>query len=339
MHANIHDGFLPAYKWEDVLRMVKTFPWSYGSKSNGETDPHGHWSYKPFHDDRANLSNLLPIKGVPAFDIVWQAISSSEVVRAHQAVPIRVYANGYTYGTDGYFHTDSSRSDEMTYMLYAVPKWDRDWAGETVFSHGNFHQSVLPWPNRLVKFPSTLAHAGRAVSRKCNVMRTVLVFKARARRTDEFEQLSQFLLRAGARHIKHQKGSLHDHLVRVFQLLKDRGCPLEVCYGGGLHSIYGTNSFQQQLFAPTPDQRSRIATVFGKEAEMLAWLFGAIDRPKCLQTAVSADAHMFLDMRHAQKVPVTSKVFEQLCLIEAANLADQDSLDKWPYLQKRWESP
>ena len=71
--------------------------------------------------------------------------SSCETSRPDSAL-VRCHLNGYTYGTDGYFHTDSQRSDEHTTILYMVDHWQPDWAGETGFlgENGEMIKAVLP---------------------------------------------------------------------------------------------------------------------------------------------------------------------------------------------------
>src|SRR5262249_28305801 len=96
-------------------------------------------------------------------------------------VLIRCYLNGYTYGTEGYFHTDSARSTDRTSVIYVVDEWEPDWAGELAFldAQAEITRSVLPKRNRAVIFPSNVLHAARSVSRKCSVLRKALIFKTR----------------------------------------------------------------------------------------------------------------------------------------------------------------
>jgi hypothetical protein len=117
-------------------------------------------------------------------------------------------------------------------------------------------------------------------------------------------------------------------------------------YGGGLHSIYGTNALQRQLLSPSPDSRAKVAGAFGKQAEQLAYNFSLLDRPRCLDNAASfrgepeawKPGRVFtLAMRYGNDWLAPAHWVRELCLIEAANLLDQDSLDKWPRLKALWE--
>jgi hypothetical protein len=196
--------------------------------------------------------------------------------------------------------------------------------------------SVLPQPNRALILPSNMLHAARSVSRKCTDLRTTLMFKTRSRRSATFEKLSHFLVAHGALKHKHGKGYLHDHLMRVSNLLESKQTTPALICGGGLHSIYGTNAFHQQMISPSPDNRAMVATEFGKEAEALAYAFSVLDRPKTLDRQHGPDP-VTVELRYSQQTKITASMLRNLQLIECANLADQGSLDKWPYLKKLWE--
>lgn len=335
----VHDRFFDQTTWRELFAYVAAQPMKPGSKSNGETDPHGHWSWKPIYDEQQNLADItrmLPDMLARTWQRVRDRLYPGEVGRA----VLRSYANGYTYGTDGYFHFDSQRPDEDTIIIYMCEKWDPDWGGETVFLNNNnrdIYYAVLPAPNRVVVAPSNLEHAARAVSRACPQLRRTLMFKTRPRRSEGWERVSTWLVTFGALKHKHTRGSLHDHLMRVYSLMAARPCPFPACMGGALHSIYGTNRFKQQLLEPTLDRRAAVASVFGKEAENLAHLFSILDRPLTLETQGTSTNDKLLTSA-GEMIEVTALQKEYLCLIEAANLLDQGQLDKWRNLKALWEA-
>jgi SM-20-related protein len=336
MKPTVIDDFLPAGDYARLRDYVLSQPMAYGSKSNNQTDPHGHWSWKPVHDQRQNLADLtatLP----PLPREMWHKVNQ-KIWELNSAAIVRCYANGYTYGTDGYFHTDSQRADEHTIIIYICKDWLGDWAGETVFWDGHDeYTSVLPRANRAVIAPSNMSHCARAVSRKCNVLRTTFMYKTRPKRSADFERLSAFLVEHGGLKQEHTAGTLHDHLVRVFQLLEDKFKDMkakELCFAGGLHSIYGTNVYQRQLLKPDAIGRSVVSSYFGQSAEALAFMFSLLDRPATLEKPDLHDSR--LKLRYDHMVEVSPQMLRQLQLIECANLADQNSLAKWPNLAKIW---
>jgi hypothetical protein len=195
------DEALPPDAYEALAKFVAAEPMVYGSRSNARTDPHGHWSGKFSAAGRHNLADVgYVLEGNQAFAALNAAWNILRDAHLNQSLLIRCYLNGYTYGTDGYFHVDSERADEQTALLYMNDNWDADWGGETAFldARGEIVESVLPRKNRAVIFPSHVRHAGRGVLRKCMVLRQTLIYKARKKRSDNFEKLSLFLRKNGA---------------------------------------------------------------------------------------------------------------------------------------------
>ncbi len=161
-NIKVIDDFLPRTTYNDVLGMISREPLLYGARSNFVTDPHGHW-----HRDfvTAGPHNLADVSfrieadsTLEPIEAVWNCVRSSLLP---ETLLIRCYVNGYTYGTDGYFHTDSGRPDEYTTVLYMTDVWLPNWAGETVFLDDDEEVSgcVLPKPNRAVLFPARVPHA------------------------------------------------------------------------------------------------------------------------------------------------------------------------------------
>jgi hypothetical protein len=341
MNEDIHvvDDFLPPGAFESLSRFISKEPMQYGSRSNSKSDPHGHWSRKFVTDNSYNLADVSHeleenVRYAPLND-AWKFLRDSFLANG---LLIRCYLNGYTYGVDGYFHSDSQRADEHTAIIYMNEEWEPDWAGETVFldANGDIIKSVLPKKNRAVIFNANIQHAGRSVSRKCTVLRKALIYKTRNRRSRDFERLSVFLQRAGALKYKHRWGSLHDHLVRTFSILERRGFDKCVRLAGGLHSIYGTNKFPHALMAPEKEQA--VIDEFGDTAAHLASLFSLLNRPSTLESPVRIEGDtVIVEGRDQQQLEVPRKIFNDLRSIECANLQDQSSLRKFRGLSAFWK--
>ena len=71
----------------------------------------------------------------------------------------RMYINLFAPEENPYFHTDSTDDEDITFLYY-VPSddWDIDDGGETQFYHDGEMTGVLPIPNRMVYFDSTILH-------------------------------------------------------------------------------------------------------------------------------------------------------------------------------------
>lgn len=138
------------------------------------------------------------------------------------------------------------------------------------------------------------------------------------------------LKRTGAFKKQHNRRmglTLGEHLVNTYDDLKRMGADEDVAIAGGLHSIYGTNSFRA---ASVPiNQRFVIKGLFGERAERLAWLFSTINRPQGLE---GGDIR---DWRSGEPVEVSADDLQDLRLIEVANLRDNgEKLSKFPNLER-----
>jgi hypothetical protein len=136
-------------------------------------------------------------------------------------------------------------------------------------------------------------------------------------------KLIQFLLDVGAYDTMHSGRSLGQHLMGTYYLLRKAGCEEQVAIGGALHSIYGTNAFQKAMLRES--DRQKLASFLGAKAERLAWLFGHLKRPACLEDGTAM---------------VGPEDLRELRLIEAANLIEQKGvkrLEKYPNIRAVWE--
>jgi SM-20-related protein len=332
------DDYLPRALYDPLADLIAKVPLIYGARSNTRTDPHGHWSHSFVDADRLNLADvahdLTRSEQLAPLDHAWGFIR--QTAGANEAL-IRCYLNAYTYGTDGYFHVDSLRPDELTTVLCMNDYWEPDWAGETVFldERGEILKSILPGPNRAIIFPAQIQHACRGVSRKCTSLRKTLVFKTRKRRTANFEKLSSFLRQAGAAKLRHRSGTLHDHLVRTFGLLEAKAFDECVCFAGGLHSIFGTNAYEPALLSQADWQR--VADEFGAHAQELARCFASLERPETLENPRQlTDRGAVVELRGGQTMTLDRNSFDALRYIECANLADQNELNRYEALSAIW---
>lgn len=334
---HVIENFLDENIFNSLLSLSEKGSYTSGWKSAKKNDPHGHWNinFAKIPSGAANLADIsysLPEMPKNAWNWIKEKYGLEDVKL------LRCYINAHTYGVDGYTHKDSSRDDEWTIVIYLIDKWHVDWAGETIIVEDNdIVKAVIPKRNRAVIFPGKNIHAARAVSRICYGLRRTLMFKFRAKRCDDFERLSQFLVDKGANRHKHSRGSLHDHLMRNFTLLKDRNHDLDLCFAAGLHSIFGTNAFTKSVLRE--DDYTELSEKFGDKAASLARLFGTIARPRTLESPESlTDSEATVLLRDNTTMTIPRYAFDELRIMEAANLFDQKSLkeDKYPVLCGIW---
>ncbi len=127
------------------------------------------------------------------------------------------------------------------------------------------------------------------------------------------EGLIAFLEREGADQLRHGRGrSLLDHLVETYTILRRWQQPREIQHAGLIHSVYGTDAFDQQLLPLS--RRDDVREIAGEQAERLAYLFCVTPRGPIMAgthrwTRIQADA--------------TRDELDVLVLLHLANLAEQ----------------
>lgn len=326
------DNFFTEEILNKLLTDYNNSPMRYGWLSHEQNDPHGHWFLDFGKTNSKNLSDVS--NNIPEFLLHVKNYITDKIDILDNTVLIRCYIGGHTFGVDGYYHTDSTRSDEITFVFYLVEgKWEFDWGGETSFITPNEEVfSVIPKKNRVVIFQSNIQHCARGVSRKYNGLRKTLMFKFRRKRSDNFEKLSRFLVKHNALNYNHMIGSLHDHLVRTYQLLENGNLPEHVCFAAGLHSVFGTTIYRNQLLKL--EDKDLIINEFGEKTFVLVSYFSRINRPKTLETYVDNN----IEFNDGSFIKLDDDIILNLKYIECANLEDQKSLniEKYPNLYNLW---
>lgn len=158
-----------AYGWRSNLNDGKFCYWHshFAGTLEGRTDCEAEFQDEPL---------LAPIHHL------WKTLEGG-ILKGHE--PLRVYANAHTFGVEGYVHRDHSDTENyFSTIYYGHAKWDKDWAGETVFfteSGEDIVSSVYPKPGRVVSFRGAIPHCARAPSRDCPELRVSIVFKTQRR--------------------------------------------------------------------------------------------------------------------------------------------------------------
>ena len=317
---NVKDNIVSKDILDIGWKYINKANWTYGWPSNKDYG-FGHWNVDFTQTGKNNPTDVT--SRVPAeLSPIWQKVN--ETFFNGQAKLTRCYANRHTFGTEGYIHTDTEREEDQTCVVYMDPEWDVAWGGETSFYSKDLKEivkSVIPTFGRTAVFPGNIPHCAKPVSRVCPQVRTTLMFKVtinpKAVYTSE-ELLVPFLEAIGANKLPHKRGSLADHLIRVYHILKSAGAGDIVSLAGGLHSVYGTNAYKKKVLSLDDTQ---IRDKFGPEVDRLVRLFCVTNRPDQLETPDGTldELDLFL-----------------LRSIECANLYDQEELDpqKYPNLNE-----
>lgn len=294
---------------------------------------YAHWNC-----DFANVSiaNGLDIEGNihGVIKDAWNFIKANHLP-GH--VLIRCYANAHTYGVEGYPHTDSRRDGDVTVVVYLNKNWKREWGGETLVYEGNkIVHAEIPAFNRSVIFPGNQSHCARGVTRICPEQRITLMFKAAKVNADvDRDNLQRLLEKYDANNLDHTNGSLMNHLLVTYDILKEFGADPHVCLAGGAHSVFGTNAFTKVCIPY--ESRQEVESCIGQEAMTLVDLFKDIDRPATLSENLTKDQPV-LRLLSGGSLPVDMKTLIDLVLIECANLEEQGALQKNKALSQIWKA-
>jgi len=317
---------------DDLLKLVKleidNVPWKYGWASNKNIE-FTHWNHdfgKAGADNGLDISDRLP----PILKAAWNHIQTAYT--GPQSL-LRCYTNSHTFGVEGYPHTDSRRGDDYTIVVYMTPNWQRDWGGETtVYDGDKIAHAELPKYNHGLVFQGNQWHSARSVTRICPAQRITLMFKFAAPNCDVHrDNIQRLLITLNADKIKHSGRKLINHLLNTYDILKAQGYEQDVCNAGGLHSIFGTNAFKTAILLPT--QRDIVERAIGSAATELIELFRDIKRPTTLESALKNKTQS-VELNAGGIKILSEKQLNMICAIEAANLADQKCLKKYPHLKQ-----
>jgi len=306
-----------------MISHIKNGQWNYGWISNDKMG-FAHWNQDLGKGDAANSLDISDNLQEP-FITAWKHLQSEYFPNTDL---LRCYANGHTYGVEGYPHTDSRRSHDKTLVIYLNEVWKREWGGETIiYDQNDIVHAELPKFNHGLVFPGNAWHVARGVSRICPTLRTTVMFKFCPKDIDKTRNIIQrFLQEAGVKNIPHRKGNLMNHLLRTYDILKSQNYSDVVCKAGGLHSIFGTNHFKHTTIQL--EDRNKVEEVIGIESTDLVELFCKINRPTTLEDALKNNSTT-IELINGKNISITQEQLNNLCAIEAANLHDQAGLDRY----------
>jgi dihydrofolate synthase / folylpolyglutamate synthase len=331
--AVLDEACLEAIIQQYVLEEGLVYGWKANSKK--KYDP-GHWNRKILIQPKNSRHDLGPrLKFHPQVQTLWKSI---EQVIGERAL-LHCYINAYTFGTEGYLHRDDTYhykhpgygKTAETIVVFLNKTWNGDYAGETVIfnEEGDIELAVLPKFNRMLVFDSSKLHVARSVSRICQDLRMVLIFKACKRRNNELfpveepmetldlsemedpsetEDSRLMFLKEHTVAARHSGKTFYQHLKNVYDILEQNQAPEEICWAGLYHSVYGTTTYEYE----NPDMtRESVREQIGTYAEELVYLFCSTRRRR----------NRFLYNPRG----LTEQQQIDLCKIEFANLLDQNT--------------
>ena len=142
---------------------------------------------------------------------------------------------------------------------------------------------------------------------------------------------TDYFIRVGAEDVPHTNKSYLAHAIGVYNDLKAWGANEDLCVAGLFHSIYGTELFQG--FKLPLDRRGELQELIGIEAERMAYLNCAMDRPT-FDTSVFLDAgpYPFKDRLTGETIAMNDNDFTQLCTLHVCDWLEQvERSGNWNY--------
>jgi hypothetical protein len=135
------------------------------------------------------------------------------------------------------------------------------------------------------------------------------------------EDILAKLDRFGISLVSHSQSSFRAHLKGTHDILESWGCSPQLCLAGLCHSIYGTESFSK---APASlENRAYVQDLIGKEAEQLAYLFGAHIKESLWDNLDRANNYFIEDRFIEESVPVSCQELADLVTLTLANWLEQ----------------
>lgn len=174
----VFDNLLEINVADQIEESIKNSSWNSYWNYGRITKDSWNW-HNPVGNDRRNMGeNSTRLENLtPNQRILWESISE-KILEIH---PVkhkmeRLYMNAHTYGQDGYIHTD----DGSITAIYYPFKWNIAHEGGTSFYNEEKNDCIFYSSNkfnRLVLFDAKIPHRAMPVTRDCNELRCVIVFK------------------------------------------------------------------------------------------------------------------------------------------------------------------
>lgn len=181
------DGLVDDSLQHELNALAQGGIWKYGWKSNVMADRflfwHAHFAGGKVNCRESCLKELKSLGEASPILRLWRLLHGG-VLKGH--VPLRVYGNAHTYGTEGYCHKDNEDKENYYSTVYYGHKvWDCNWGGELVFFDDNDEviKSVVARPGRVVHFHGAIKHKVSSPGRECPDLRVSYVFKTQAGRS------------------------------------------------------------------------------------------------------------------------------------------------------------
>lgn len=151
------------------------------------------------------------------------------------------------------------------------------------------------------------------------------------------DKYKDYLLAHSADKQAHSGHTLWSHLRGVHDILHRAKQPEYLCTAGLFHSVYGTKSFKPVTIEKT--KRAKVAELIGQEAEVLAFAFCELPRPKLFEVALrSKQMPVEISAFVQYGNDAQNQFYQDLLALECANVLEQRVLQEFPSLARHAQS-
>jgi hypothetical protein len=138
---------------------------------------------------------------------------------------------------------------------------------------------------------------------------------------DRLAQLVGLLQSIGAGEKSHSDGSLLEHLVHTYLILRSWGASLDQATAGLFHSVYGTEDFHEATVRP--EDRPIVGRIIGERAESIAYHYCSCSKRSLHDSLKTGPPYRAHDLRRQETVELDESLFHDLILLDLANEIEQ----------------
>lgn len=138
---------------------------------------------------------------------------------------------------------------------------------------------------------------------------------------ERVNQLVVFLEGLGANAKNHSAGTLLEHLLHTYLILRSWGCSVDLATAGLFHSIYGTPHFAESTLSL--EDRQTLAQIIGTKAENLAYLYCTCSMDSIFENLGRSEPCEIFNTRVQGHMPLDRETVHELVILDLANAIEQ----------------
>jgi SM-20-related protein len=114
---------------------------------------------------------------------IWQYIQQTYLPNQDL---LRISGAAFTYGSDGYIHSDNDHLEYLSILIYIHPEWKAEWGGHIAYynlERTEILKVIAPMSGRMIIAPGFIPHRPFAPGRDVQQLRACINYRSRTRET------------------------------------------------------------------------------------------------------------------------------------------------------------